>query len=149
MVDTASDQESNRIRQISVFLPNLLGSLLGVERSLETANIKVCGLTIMDAIDHAVVRMIVDQPTLAKEVLVNAGYGVIDTELLGVLVPDGGIRKVLTALLRAELNINYAYALFAGTDGRPALAVNVEQIDGAARILVRAGMALLNQDDLM
>ncbi len=149
MVDTAHDQESNRIRQLSVFLPNLLGSLLGVERSLESANIKVCGLTIMDSIDHAVVRLIVDQPTLAKEVLINAGYGVLDADLLGVLVPDGGIRKVLTSLLRAELNINYAYALFAGTDGRPALAVNVEQPEAASQALVRHGMNLLNQDDLM
>ncbi len=149
MADVTEDQLSKRIRQLSVFLPNRLGALLTLDRALEAAEIRICALSTVDAADHAVLRLVVDQPTLAKEVLATEGYSLVDTELLGVVLPPGaGIRRVLTAILMAEQNIHYIYPLMAQKDGRQVLAIHPEDAAAAARTLVQRGMQLIDQEDL-
>ena len=62
MFDIAEDQgDSARIKQLSVFLPNRVGALLGVTRSLNSVAIRILALSIADAADHAVARLVVDQ----------------------------------------------------------------------------------------
>jgi hypothetical protein len=149
MADIAEDQLSNRIRQISVLLPNRLGALLTLTRTLDAAEIKILALSILDASDHTVVRLVVDQPTLAREILTTEGHSVVETELLGVLLPSGvGIRQVLTAVIMAELNVLYLYSLMVTRQGTPVLALKTEDPGSAAAVLLDKGMRLLNQDDL-
>lgn len=149
MSDLEWDATSNRIHQISVFLPNRLGALLRLQRTVEAADVRIFALTILDSADHAVVRAIVDRPTLAEEILRTDGYSSVTTELLGVLLPPGRtVRGVLRALIAAELNIHYLYSFLQEHRGRAALALHVENPDRAAAQLLEAGFTLLHQDDL-
>lgn len=151
MFETTEDQASPRIRQLSIFLENRLGALLGVTRVLEAHNINICALSITDAADHAVVRVVVDRPSLACASLQAEGYHILESELLGVALPAakvGGFRKVLTALARAELNVHYVYAVVAQSPVGAVLALHVEDMDRAARVLVDSGLTLVAQDDL-
>ncbi len=149
MADVTEDQLSNRIKQISVFLPNRLGALLAINRALDSADIRILAVSILDAADHAVARLVVDQPTLARELLTTEGHSVVETDLLGVVLPQGvGIRRVLTAVILAELNVHYIYSLMVMSKERPVLALHVEEPAAAARVLLEEGMGLLNQDDL-
>jgi len=151
MFDTTEDQASPRIRQLSIFLENRLGALLGVTRVLEAQNINICALSITDAADHAVVRAVVDRPSLASAALQAEGYHILESDLLGVALPAarvGGFRKVLTALARAELNVHYVYAVVSQGSAGAVLALHVEDMDRAARTLVECGMSLVSQDDL-
>ena len=110
MPETIEDQGGSIIVQLSFFLPNRLGALLRATRELDAKGIRICALSILDAADHAVVRMVVDRPTDAKGTLIAEGYAVFETDLLGVALPRGkglGIGKVLSALLMAEVNIHY------------------------------------------
>ena len=150
MYETSDDLTRKRITQLSIFLENRLGALLGVTRVLEAQNINICALSITDAADHAVVRLVVDRPSLASASLQAEGYHIIEADLLGVSLPPtkvGGFRKVLTALARAELNVHYVYAVISG--GQAAvIAFHVEDMDRAARVLVESGLSLVGQDDL-
>ena len=149
MADIAEDQLSKRITQISVLLPNRLGALLSLNRTLDAVEIKIMAISILDASDHTVVRLVVDQPTLAREILTTEGYSVVETELLGVVLPAGvGFRRVLTAVIMAELNVLYLYSLMVTREGRPVLALKTEDPGSAAAVLLDKGMRLLNQDDL-
>ncbi len=151
MTETTEDQASLRIRQLSIFLENRLGALLGVTRVLEAQNINLCALSITDAADHAVVRVVVDRPSLASAALQAEGYHILESDLLGVALPAarvGGFRKVLTALARAELNVHYVYAVVSQGAASAVLALYVEDMDRAARTLVECGMTLVSQDDL-
>lgn len=149
MADVTEDQLSARIIQLSVFLPNRLGAILSLNRTLEAAKISIRGLSILDAADHVVVRMVVDQPTLAREILTVEGQSVVENELLAVvLTPAYGVRRVLAAIIMAELNLNYMYSLLAGYQGRPVLALSTEDQDSAAGALLAKGMGLLSQDDI-
>ncbi len=149
MSDLQWDATSNRIHQLSVFLPNRLGALLHLQRTLEAADIRIRALTILDAADHAVVRLIVDQPTLGEEILKSDGHAPVVSELLGVALPRGhNVRGVLRALIAAELNIHYLYSFLEPVRGEAALALSVEASDQAARQLLDRGFRLLHQDDL-
>lgn len=145
--DAPLQDDAPRIKQLSVFLPNRLGALLGVNRALESYGLNIRALTIMEAADHAVARLVVDRPTLAAEVLRGQDYSVFETDMLGVaLPPEGGIRKVLSALLMAELNVHYVYSLLASGATQRVLAVHVEDLDAATRVLHEHSMELIGQD---
>lgn len=148
MVEVSSDCENHRIRQLAVFLPNRLGALLSLYRSLDAANIKILGVTVVDAADHAVARLVVDQPTLAAQVLKNGGYSFVESELLGVAFgQDIGIRRVLTAVLAAEVNIHYVYALLVSVRQKQVLAAYVDDPAAAARLLTQRGLELIDQGE--
>jgi hypothetical protein len=151
MAETARDHSDPRLRQLSFFLPNRLGALFRATQHLEKEHVRICGLSLLDATDHVVVRMIVNRPAVAKTGLEAAGYPVYETDLLGVALPateEFGIRKVLSGLLRAEINIAYAYALIVQVDGHPVLALKVDAMDVATRVVRSAKLELVDQDQL-
>jgi hypothetical protein len=150
MADVAEQQASDhRIKQVSVFLPNRLGALLSVTRILERFDITLLAVSILEAADHAVARLVMCKPTLAREALVAEGYNVVETDLLGIVLPPGvKLRRLLSVLLSAEINVHYMYPLLTPTKGRNVIAMHVEEPDSAARTLIREGMRVVNQDDL-
>jgi hypothetical protein len=151
MSEVALDQTGPRILQLSFFLPNRLGALLRTTRSLETENVHICAISILDAADHAVVRMVVDRPAAAQDALTAAGYNVFQTELLGVALPIEkgiGIKKVLSALLMAEVNVLYVYSLMVYAGAHPVLAIHVDDVRTAAQVLQSQGLELVGQDEL-
>ncbi len=150
MFDVAEGQEdSRRIHQLSVFLPNRLGQLLNMTRALDAEGIRVLAISIIDAADHAVVRLVVDKPTLAVNQLTLEGYHAYSHELLGIEVPEGvGMEGVLRALLGAELNVHYVYSISSTRAGKTALAMYVEDLDRAEEALTDQGFSLLGQADL-
>ena len=77
------------------------------------------------------------------------GYNVVETDLLGIVLPPGvKLRRLLSVLLSAEINVHYMYPLLTPTKGRNVIAMHVEEPDSAARTLIREGMRVVNQDDL-
>lgn len=149
MADTTQDHEDNRICQLSIFLPNRLGALLSVLRSLEGRDIVMRAVSIVESADHSVARIIVDQPTLAASTLRHGGYSFVETELLGVAIPEeDGVQRLLKAVLMAELNLHYMYSLIMPRGGHALLAVHVEDPTSAARVLVERGFHLVDQSDL-
>lgn len=152
MFDIAEDREDRDetpvIKQLSVFLPNRVGALLSVTRCLDAYAIRVCALSIQDAADHAVLRLVVDRPGLAQEALITDGYSVFETELLGVQLADRGIRAVLSALLMAELNLHYVYPLIMREHESPVVAIHVEDVEAAVRVLNEAEMPIIGQREL-
>lgn len=151
MPRTVEDQGGSLIAQLSFFLPNRLGALLKATRGLDAEGIRICALSILDAADHAVVRMVVDRPADAKNALSTEGYSVFETDLLGVALPgekELGIGKVLSALLMAEVNIHYIYPLMVRAGVHPVIALHVDDLRAATKVLRQKGLDLIGQDDL-
>ncbi|MCB9898920.1 MAG: acetolactate synthase [Planctomycetes bacterium] len=156
MYDIAEERDDRSspplIKQLSIFLPNRVGALLAVTRCLDAYAIRICALSILDAADHAVLRIIVDHPGLAQEALSTEGYAVFESDVLGVVLPaadSGGIKAVLSALLLAELNVHYVYSLIAMSTGTPIVAISVEDSDSAAQVLESKGLELIGQAELL
>jgi hypothetical protein len=149
--ETSREQTDPRIAQLAIFLPNRLGALKQVTQRLDEAQVRILGLSVMDSADHAVVRTVVDRPAKAMGALKEAGYGACESEILCVAVPPGStspIQKVLGALVGAEVNVMYAYALLARLEGQSLLALQTDDSAMAERVLRARGFALAHQDDL-
>ncbi len=140
------------VKQLSFFIPNRLGALQRILAKLDEQPVRICAISILDAADHAVVRLIVNRPAPAMTALIEQGVPVFESELLGVALrpdrPEIGIRRVLAALLAAEVKVEYVYALIVRVAGRPIVALHVDDPELAGKVLTDLGLGLVGQDEL-
>ncbi len=100
------------VKQISVFLENKCGRLVKVTQVLGKHNINIRALTIADTSDFGILRIIVDQPEKAHQVLKEEGFIASETEVIAIEVSDdpGGLAGILSYLEEADVNIEYLYS---------------------------------------
>lgn len=105
--------------QLAVFLENRPGALARVCEALAQARINIYALTVSDTVDHAVVRMLVSDPTKALMLLGERGVLAFENDVLMIEAANerGVLGKIADSLSRAEVNIEYAY--FATTENSP------------------------------
>jgi hypothetical protein len=144
---------NDRIQQLSVLVANRTVALGEVTRVLAEFHVRILALSILAAAQHAVVRLVVNRPVQAVLALEKLGYQVLRSDLLGVALPRAeeaeiGIRKVVSALVAAEVRIEYVYALIAPVQGHPIVAVQVDDPVLAARALRTVGLSLIDQAQL-
>jgi len=139
------------IRQFTVFLENRVGQLMDVVRRFEGSNVRIVALTISEASECALVRFLLSDPEAGREILERAGLAIVESDLIGVELPDSPqpILQVCTALLAAEVNITQIYPLLLRPTGRPAVALMVDNIEMAVETLRSKGFHAINEDELM
>jgi hypothetical protein len=138
------------IRQFTVFLENRVGQLLEVVRRFEGTTVKIVALSITDSAECAFVRFLLSHPEEGREVLERAGLAIIESDLIGVELPEGQqpLLQICTALLQAEVNIVQAYPLLVRPRGRPAVALMVDNIDIGLETLASKGFVMVTEADL-
>ena len=77
------------IRQFTVFLENRVGQLLEVIRRFEGSRVRIVAFSISDAGECAFVRFLLSHPEEGREILERAGLAIIESDLIGVDLPDG------------------------------------------------------------
>ena len=77
------------IRQFTVFLENRVGQLLEVIRRFEGTKVRIVALSISDAGECAFVRFLLSHPEEGREILERAGLAIIESDLIGVDLPEG------------------------------------------------------------
>ena len=138
------------IRQFTVLLENRVGQLLEVVRRFEGSRVRIVALSINDATECALVRLLLSHPEQGREILERAGLAIIETDLVGVELPEGTqpLLQVCTALLQAEVNIVQAYPLIIRPHGNPAVALMVDNLEMAMEILSSKGFTMITEGDL-
>jgi hypothetical protein len=137
------------VKQFSVFTENRIGRLYDLTALLKTHNVHVMALTTLDTTDSTIIRMIVDDPDKARELMVNNDFPYTECDMLAVEINDeSDLNKVLAALFEAEINIHYIYSFIKRPEGKSALALNIEDADVAAQSLGNHGFKVLTQRDI-
>lgn len=137
------------VKQISVFADNKVGRLNDLLNKLSQQDIHVVAISAIDATDCAVLRIIVDYPEAAVELLREQGFVFTESHVLAVEVKSAGtLQEITRALLMCEINIHYVYPFLIRPHGESALAMHIEDIDLAASILQERGIRVLNQADI-
>lgn len=138
------------IKQISVFLENRSGRLWELCDALGRAGINMRALSIGEAADFGVIRMIVNNPEDAIEKLNAAGFTAKVTDVLAVEIPDvpGGLAGVLAALKDKDMNIEYAYAFVVRSGEKAIVSLRVEDPVAAEAALTAAGFSLVGAEQL-
>jgi hypothetical protein len=131
-----------KIHQLSLFLENKPGQMIGPCRALARAGINIRTLTLADTKQFGILRLIVSDWQKAQQVLKDAGYVVNVTEVVAVEVSDrpGGLAQVLEAFQQGEVNVEYMYAFTFGREDKAVLIFRFDQPDAAIRRLQAAGV---------
>ncbi len=147
---TARGRNWPTLRQFTVFLENRVGQFMEVVRRFEGSNVRIVALSINDSGECAFVRFLLSHPEQGREILERAGLALIESDLIGVELPDSRqpLLQVCTALLQAEVDIIQAYPILVRPRDRPAVALMVDNTEMGMETLRSKGFTMITEDDL-
>lgn len=138
------------VKQISVFLENKPGQLKEFTQLLDNNEINMHAMSLADAEDFGILRLIVDDSYKTACVLKDAGYVFSITKVLAVEIPDkpGSLVKVLDILGKNGVNLEYTYAFITRKIDLAYMIFRVPDNEKAIEVLNKNGIKLICQDDL-
>jgi len=141
------------IPQVSVYLDNRPGSLSEAMAQLDKNQIRIFALSIADAGEFGLVRMITEDPAKASKVLEDAEYNLAksrkNTEVTAIFISEKDkISKITKLLADGSINIEYAYSSAVHVNGKVALILRVSDVESAERMLKENGVAVLSLDEI-
>ena len=149
MSDFSTSIARDPVKQFSVFAENRVGRLYDLTNVLNSHNVHIIALTVLDTTDSAIFRIIVDDPDRARELLINNDLPFTETTVLALeFSGEHRVKHVLAALLEAEINIHYVYSFLIRPMDRAGLVISAEDIDVAAQALNHSGFRVLTQADI-
>ena len=97
---TARGRNWPTLRQFTVFLENRVGQLAELVRRFAGTRIRIVALSISDAGECAFVRFLLSHPEQGREILERAGLAIIESDLIGVELPEDSqpLVQICTAL---------------------------------------------------
>ncbi len=134
--------------QFSVFTPNRLGRLHDLVGLLGAHGVHVLALMVLDTTDSSIIRVVVDDPDQARDLLAREGFCFTESRLVVVEVNSAELNRLMAALMEAELNINYLYSCLPHPQDKSILALSMEDNEMAEQVLRRHQFRTLRQADL-
>lgn len=123
--------------QLAVFMENRPGMLSRTCQALAAAKVNILALSILDTVDHAVVRMIVDKSKDAEAVLSNLHAMVQCHDVIVMDVPNrvGALAEVAERLAEAGINLEYAYCTASPGQAEGALVLRTNDLEATINAL--------------
>ena len=140
------------LNQISVFVENKPGKLQQLTDVLAKNNINMRALSLAEASEFGIVRIIVEDIQAASKLLTEADYIHTVTDVIGVAIPDepGGLNHVLAILSKAGVNVEYMYAFLGGKNSDHAYMIfHVQTPETAVAVLADHNIACISQADIL
>ena len=137
------------ITQVSIYLDNRPGSLFDAMSQLDKNEIKIFALSIADAGEYGLVRLIADNPEKASKLLEAADFNLAkshkNTEVTATFITEKDtISKVTKILGDNGINIEYAYSSAIHVEGKIALILRPSDVAKAEQILTQSGVSVLS-----
>ena len=132
------------IKQVYIYAENVKGKMLEITDVLMENNVNILGSVTNDSAEYGIVRMIVDNPTMAIEALTKRGIICKMTDVIGVEVKDevGNLNRLLKALHDANINVDYLYLSFNRESGCPIMVLHTADAKEVENSLSAKGFAL-------
>lgn len=148
-METMQGYAAPTVTQFSVFLTNKVGKMLDLVENFDGAACQICAISVHEASDHAVVRIISNCAKEARRLLKADNLPFSEHDVLVVQLSEGHtLSSLCLSLLGAELNIAFAYPLMLKPNGSPTIAMAVDDPTLGGQILRRKGFHLLGEADL-
>ncbi|MCI5690947.1 MAG: acetolactate synthase [Clostridiales bacterium] len=138
------------LKQISVFIENAPGKLSEVTQILGESGIDMSALTLADTTDFGILRLIVNDPDRACQVLRDHDFIVKQNDVLAVVIDDrpGGLTGVLKLLSAANLSLEYMYAFVGSQDGHAVVVLRPDNAEAAMNVLDENHVSTLDPKDI-
>lgn len=138
------------VKQISVFIQNKTGGLATVTDVLAKANVNIRALSLAEASEFGILRLIVDDVYEAGNALKEAGHIYSVTDVIAVAGDDnpGSIAKIIAALSEKDIDLDYAYAFFAKKENLAYMIVSVRDTSAAVKVLHEKGIHVASTEEI-
>nr|AIF04945.1 ACT domain-containing protein [uncultured marine group II/III euryarchaeote KM3_177_C07]AIF06393.1 ACT domain-containing protein [uncultured marine group II/III euryarchaeote KM3_191_F05] len=116
-------------------LKNSPGQMAAVGDALAEAGVNIQALSVVDASDHAVMRLVTSDWAATRTALEEMGHDTLVTEVLAIELPHkkGALAEASTKLAAAGINIDYIYGSAAGR--KSILVARVSNLKAALKAL--------------
>jgi hypothetical protein len=123
--------------QFSVFMVNKPGILARVLNEFASGKINIVAMTMMDSVEHGVMRVVFTQPEPAREVLKKPNLPFSETQVLCVSLNNksGELAILAENLAKNHINITYAYCTAGAKGGKTTGVLKVADVKKATKIL--------------
>jgi len=140
-----------KLKQLSLFLENQPGALSRPIRLLAKAKFNILTLSIAEANQFGILRLILNDWEKAKKLLEKAGFVVRVTDMVAVEVSDqpGGLAKILEVVEKAGLNVEFMYAFTEKRENKAILIFRFDDPDHAIKILRQRNLNVVASVDLL
>lgn len=138
------------VKQLNVFLENQYGRLAEVTGNLTKANIDIRALYIADTTAFGILRMIVDKPDEAINVMQEAGFAVSLTDVIAIAISDkpGTLDRALGVLSENEISLEYLYAFVGRASSDAVVVIRVDNYESALKILNDNDVKVLSAEEV-
>jgi hypothetical protein len=123
--------------QFSVFLVNKPGVLAVVTGALAKAKVNLSAMTLMDSVEHGVLRLVTDNAPAARKVLGKSHDEWAESDVLVMELENtpGAFARIATVLADAHINISYAYCTGGAVGGKTTAVFKVADLKKARKLL--------------
>ena len=136
-------------KQLSVFIENRHGRLGEVLDVLKENNVNILSLSLADTTEYGLLRLIVNEPAVGKEKLLEKGFSSMLTDVLVVKIPHkaGSLQQLLKYIADKTVNVENMYGL--SIDGESASVVmKTSDPKKAEEVLKEKGISTLSTEEI-
>lgn len=134
------------LQQLSVFVENEVGSVAKVTTVLKENGLNLRAISSCDYPDYGILRVVVEEPIRAKELLIEQGFAVKVKEVLAIELKDqpGDLDRVLTILAKEKINLNYIYSFVIRKENAPLMVLSLDEMEKASEVLRDNGIKVID-----
>lgn len=138
------------IKQFVIYAEHKVGWLNDFVSMLNDESIDILAISVLDTTDSAVIRLVSNYPKDLARLLKSLSISFTERTVLAVELEKEDSMQILTkALLKAEINIHYVYSFMHQPNGKPVIAIAMEDEDTAEDVLRSYQLRVLSQDELI
>lgn len=136
--------------QVSVFSENKPGKINKITTVLSENQINIRAITISDAGDYGIIKLLLDNPEKATELLNDNGITATLKEIVAVDLSDesGGLAKVAKILDENNINVDDAYGFLVESHKEAVFVFQVQNPHTAQSILSKHDFKILSDQEL-
>ena len=139
-----------KIKQLSIFLQNRMGSLSKPLEVLTVADVNIRAMCMADTSEFGILKLVVDDPDKGKEALEQNNFLVKITEIIGVEMHDapGGLTSVLNIIRDNNIDLEYLYAFTHEKEGKAILLLHADDLDALIDVLNKNNIPIVPSNEV-
>ncbi len=139
-----------KIKQLSIFLQNRMGSLSKPLEVLSDADVNIRAMCMADTSEFGILRLVVDNPQKGKEALEKNSFLVKITDIIGVEMNDapGGLTSVLKIIKDHEIDLEYLYGFTHEKEGKAILLLHADKLDELVSVLKENEIVIVSAEEV-
>ncbi|MFA7074266.1 MAG: hypothetical protein WC234_03650 [Endomicrobiaceae bacterium] len=138
------------VYHLSVFLENNPGKLERITKILSDNNINLRAMSLASSGDFGVMKLLVDNPEMAFEVLKQNKLTVTKRQITAVVVDNipGSFNRLLNKLSQNNINIEDCYGFLLSDGKTAAIIMEIDNHPNASELLANMGFDVLSADKI-